>query len=103
MEIFYLQYEASPTIESDIYNDVGGAYINCWIKTDSLQSAMKIAEKDIKNNRWVVHNLEDLGSVTNDNYDEDDNALEYYQQALMDGEVYVYHSWPNEQQDGEVH
>ncbi len=48
MKIFYLQYEAEPTIASNSYSEIGGAYINCWIKSDTLQLAKGIAEKDIK-------------------------------------------------------
>jgi len=103
MEIFYLQYEAEPTIKSDDYNLVGGAFINCWVKSNTLQSAKEIAEENIKDNNWLVLNLEEYSPVSNNSYNLDDNSLEHYKQAEVDGEVYVYHSWPNEPQEGSQH
>jgi hypothetical protein len=101
MEIFFLQYESVPSSKSEDFNDIGGAYINCWIKANSLAGAKKLAESNIKDNEWVIIKLEESYPVNMDFYENNDEFLQYFLQAEIDDEVYVYHSWPNEPQDGE--
>ena len=59
MTIFYIQYESIPTIESNDYKDTGGAYINCWVKSTSIDAAKKKAEIAINENHWNVISLEE--------------------------------------------
>jgi hypothetical protein len=60
-----------------------------------------LAESAINENHWKILNLEESFPVTEEHYEENDESLEFYQQAVIDGEVYVYHSWPNEPQEEE--
>ena len=103
MTIFYIQYESIPTEESKDYKDIGGTVINCWVKATSVEAAKAMAESAINQNHWKALNLEESFSVNEEYYEEDDESLEFYQQAVIDGEVYVYHSWPNEPQEEQVH
>ena len=96
MAIYYIQYESIPTIESQDYKDTGGAFINCWVNATSIDSAKTIAESAINENHWKILNLEESFSVNEEYYEENDESLEFYKQAVIDGEVYVYHSWQNE-------
>ncbi len=101
MSIFYIQYECIPSPESEDYAEYGGAFISCWLKTNSIENAKLLAEKSIKENHWVVKKLEESYPVQSKDYDENEENLEYYQQAEIDGEVYVYDAWPNEPQEEE--
>ena len=96
MAIFYIRYECIPTAESNDYKDTGGAFINCWVKAASIEAAKNMAENAISENQWKVLKLEESFPVTIENYIEEEELLEFYQQAEIDGEVYVYYSWPNE-------
>lgn len=101
MEIYFLQYETVPSENSENYADTGGAYINCWIKAKSIADATILAEIHINENEWVILKLEESYPVNYELYEYGDESLEYFQQAEIDGEVYVYHSWPNEPQEEE--
>lgn len=86
---------------SNDYIDTGGAFINCWVKATSIEAAKTIAESAINENHWKILNLEESYYVDEEHYEENDESLEFYQQAVVDGEVYIYHSWPNEPQEEE--
>lgn len=101
MEMYFLQYEAAPSPTSEHYKDTGGAFINCWIKAKSIGDAKKLAEMSIKGSEWIILRLEKFYHVNREFYESDDESLDYFQQAEIDGEVYVYHSWPNEPQEEE--
>ncbi len=104
MKIYYLQYQSEPSPESKDSDRIGGAFINCWIKAGSLDAAKDLAQNSIRNNNWIILSLEESYVVDSDYYRENKESLEYYEQAITDGEVYVYHSWPNQpQEDGIVH
>ena len=39
MKIFFLQYESIPSLNSDDYNNTAGAFISCWIRSETMESA----------------------------------------------------------------
>lgn len=98
MEIFFIQYEVVPLEKNSEYETTGGAVVNCWIKASSLNEADKIAAKVIEADHWKIINTESF-SVNESFYEDDEDGAEYYRQAMVDGECYVYYSWPNEAQE----
>ncbi len=101
--MFYFQYACIPSPTSDNYDKLGGAFISCWIKAVSIEAARIISEAAIIENNWIVQKLEESNPIKKEDYRIDDKSLEYYLQAEIDGEVYVYDSWPNEPQEEQVH
>jgi hypothetical protein len=101
MVMFYLQYACIPSPTSDNYDEIGGAFISCWIKAVSMEAARKMAEVAINENNWIVQKLEESCPIKKEDYGVDDESLEYYKQAEIDGEVYVYDTWPNKPQEEE--
>jgi hypothetical protein len=102
MAIYFLRYECSPSPSSEIVEEIGGAYVNCWVQASSADSARASAENVLVEAEWEIRNLEEARSVCEADYSNDDDAIEYYKQALVDGEVYVCHTWPNAPQDDEA-
>ena len=105
MPIYFIQYEARPTPESDDFVKSGGGFVNCWVKSNSSDEAKKVAVKAINENSWqIVAVEEDCREVSEDSYSEEKEGLEHYEQATLDGECYVFHTWRNEpQQESERH
>ncbi len=101
MEMFHLQYECCPNPESEDYHDSGGAYVNCWVKAESIESAQQSAELAITENQWTIIKLEESFPVCLDDYDNDEESVKYHKQAEINDEVYVYHMWPNEPQESD--
>jgi hypothetical protein len=100
-----VQFEAVPTPESDDFEGSGGAFVNCWVQTDSEASAMAQASQAIRDNLWSVTSVsEPCGEVVESDYLSDESGMKYFQQAINDGDCYVYHQWPNQpQEEDHVH
>jgi hypothetical protein len=105
MIIFYTQYKAVPLPESEEFEVCGGAYINCWLKAQSEQEASNVACALLRDRGWKVVSVEEeCRQVTASAYTEDAEGREYYDEAVTDGECYVFHQWPvDPQEDDDVH
>lgn len=89
-------YRVKPTEDNPEASEVAGADISCLISTDTLDQAEEMAILKISGLRWVVVELEESYPVTEMNYVEDPKGLELYEQALIDKEVYTFHTYENE-------
>jgi hypothetical protein len=94
--------EATPTQEHDEFDDIGGAFINCWIRTDNEDTAIKIASKTLKKHCWKILKIEDSFAVTAERYEDEPDSLECFNEALKEGESYIINEWPNEPQEGDM-
>jgi hypothetical protein len=102
MTIFYVLYEATPGGDSEDFQTCGGAYVNCWVQADSEQEAQRLASAAIAERGWTILSVEEeCCEVTEDWYAEGDEERQYYEQAITDGECYVFHQWPVEPQEGD--
>jgi hypothetical protein len=103
MPIFFVQYHAEPTPESEAFEECGGAYVNCWVTAISEEEARKTATAAIQESKWKILSMEEAcREVTEEHYSGDEESLEHYRQAALDGECYVYYQWPNEPQEEDV-
>jgi hypothetical protein len=97
--MFYIQYEVRPLPQHDDYAEVGGAYANCFVLTDSAAQAEACALRNFAENHWEVVSLEE-GARPSARSDFTDGAwLEWFDQATHEGECFVFFQWPNEAQD----
>ena len=92
--MFLITYRGIPKHGSKEANEVGGAYINCWIKERNFVNADIIARKEIESANWKVESLEEVIQVDKKYYSHDDPKREYYEQALIDNTVLVFHTYP---------
>ncbi len=100
MPIYFIQYEARPTPNSQEFLKYGGGFVNCWVKASSPEKAREVATKAINENGWHILTIEeDCREVSEHSYLEEKEGLEYYEQATLDGECYVFHTWGNESQE----
>ena len=94
----FITYHVKPTEEFDNQEEIGGAYVNCFIESDSNQQAQEIAIKQIAELYWKIIELEELTNI--DEKSVSDEKREYYEQALIDKEVFVFYNYPlNEQEE----
>lgn len=94
MSMYFFTFLAVPTPDAKEFHEAGGAYVNCWIQDDDRESAQESATHLIQDYGWTVESLEEAGTVTGDDYGEGDEDLEFYEQALTEGEVLVFNTWP---------
>jgi hypothetical protein len=101
--MFYLQYEVRPLPGNTYWLEAGGAFANCYIYADAEAEAVKQVQSAFLENCWEVVALEEGPLVTTrEQYLEDPDTLECFDEALENGECYVFHLWPLEPQDGDA-
>ena len=96
MAIFYFRFEAHPKSTSDLA-EAAGAFINCWIQRDTREDAESYARGAIADQDWRITRLEESSLVTRDT--QPIQTIQYFEQAEIDGEVFVFHTWPVGAQD----
>jgi hypothetical protein len=94
MKMYLITYRGKPTSKSPEAKQFGGGYINCWIKQRKFEKADAMARSGIADNNWKIETLEEAYQVTRKNYSNDDDGLEYFEQALIDEIVFVYYTYP---------
>ena len=75
---------------------VGGAFINCYINHATLDLAESIARKSIEEAGWQIVAIEESKIVNSSSFEEDSDGMKYYEQALVDKEVFAYFTYPGD-------
>lgn len=101
MSMFFFTFLATPTEDAKEFHESGGAYVNCWIQSGDRHEAERRASDLIQEYGWSVEALEEGAIVTGDAYDDDEEDREFYEQALVEGEVLVFNTWPRGEEDEE--
>lgn len=96
MNIYFIQCEASPIEGATFSAKFGGAYINGWVKASSLESAKAIFTKSMHDADWNPSEFIEAYRDYENLYSENEERLEFFNQAKLDGEAYQIHTWPIE-------
>ena len=91
---FFFTFRARPITPPTDLDDMAGAYVNCWLVRDDMAEAEEEARRDIAESGWVIESLEEATTITDEYYIDKPDGKEYFEQAQLDKEVYVYHNWP---------
>jgi hypothetical protein len=102
MKIFFLLIEVTPAPNSAHFSEVGGAFVNCWIKSNTEESAAITAQASIQNDGWIIITIEETFIAEKEIYSDKPESLELFEQAEIDGEAYRFHTWPLEPQDDDT-
>jgi hypothetical protein len=92
--MFFLRYVAPPGQTHPERAVLGDAYICCWVDRKTLATADRVARRQIKRKKWEILERDAREKVTEQDYEEGDDWLDFYRQALTDGDVYVFHTSP---------
>ena len=99
MAMYFLTFHAVPTPDAKEFHDSGGAYVSCWIQSQDRQDAEQRAAELIQDYGWSVEALEEGAIVSSGDYGEDDEDRQFYEQALVEGEILVFNTWPRGEDD----
>jgi len=94
MPMFFFQFEVCPKQTHPLRDQYAGATVNCWIMRDTQIQAEAVALGWIGDEDWRVTGVEEAVLVTREMQAEHPEGMEYFEQAEIDGEVLVFHTWP---------
>lgn len=100
LPMYLVEIHAVPLDPTDV-QEFGGAYVNCWIESPSLGEAVSRAMAEVEGAGWRPDEVRRAHLTTRESYTGDDDGLEYYEQALIDQEVFVFYTYPIEDEDHE--
>jgi hypothetical protein len=96
MQYLIIDAAQDPTFAHDEAH--GGAAVGCWIKNQTKQNAYLIAKGWIEEHGWVVLSVEDQYPISEDDYKEKSDGKEYFEQALIDEQFFVFHTFPTHEE-----
>lgn len=85
--MFYFVYEVARVDETT--PAPAKIFAGCWINQGALSSAGETARRFIEEQGLEIVQFVEGYPITRDHYDESPEGLEYFEQALTDGEVMV--------------
>jgi hypothetical protein len=94
MPMFFLQFSATPRHGACIAHEAGGALVNCWIERPNLEEAIGFARRGIEAEGWNAGEPDLAHAVDAAAYPPRTQQREYFEQALIDKEVLVFHTYP---------
>lgn len=97
MQLVMLEAEQSPDFEHDEL--LGGAFINCYMKNRTPEQALNEAQNWVKGNGWNILKVKKQHQINKSSLKDSKDGLEYYDQTVIDGEVFVFHTWPLNSKD----
>ena len=96
MQYLIIDAAQDPTVaHEEIY---GGAAVGCWIKNQTKKNAYLITKGWIEEQGWVVLSLEEQYPISEEDYKEKQEGKEYFEQALIDDEVFVFNTFPRHEE-----
>jgi hypothetical protein len=102
-QLFHLLYEVRPLPENANWTDAGGAFANCYVLAQTGEEASRKAVANFADHFWeLVAQENGPQPVSRDEFLDDPETLDCVDEALTEGECYVYHLWPNEPQEGDT-
>lgn len=99
----YIRYKATAKPGTKGGRAVRGAYVSCWIKRRGRREAIAVAKKMIRDYGWLPVRVEAHHLVTREGYMQRRATVKFlkcFDQACLDREVLVFHTWPRKRMKG---
>ncbi|WP_409525166.1 hypothetical protein [Nitrincola sp. MINF-07-Sa-05] len=102
MDMYLVQLLAEPTKGSEEYGEVGGAYVDAFVKTDSLQNAAIKTIEFLLNRSWVVTQQTAVFLLTPERLGElDEVQTATYHRAKDEGFYSSLAAWPVQEREND--
>jgi hypothetical protein len=92
--LYLVTIEAEPNAGTDDFREFGGAYINVYIREISEAAALATAQREVAEAGWICKSIEKVEYVTRDDFTDEHEDLESFEQALVDGVVLDFYTFP---------
>ncbi len=94
--MYFLQVEARPKMTHPQRHKWGGASVNCWILRDTSAQAIAVARGWLGDEDWGIVSMTEPVIMTRGEQESHPEGIQYFEQAEVDREVFVVHTWPVE-------
>ena len=98
MPMFFVQFEATPQLDNPDSRNSAGAFVNCWIARDTIEEAIRVGREWIAGEGWIVNEPDEAYVVDESWYRPGAKGREYFEQALIDREVFVFYCFPDQEE-----
>jgi hypothetical protein len=91
--LFLVRYDARPSESHPEREECGGAIVNCWIVSISVDKARTDSYQHVVDSDWVIVDtlvVEEVPELDSDQH-------EYVRQARIDGLIAVFHTYPKDE------
>lgn len=90
--MFHFQFEVRPNATHPKCLEYAGGMACCWVQRDTLPEAESVARRELADQHWTIVTTEDAGVITRETQLPD--GMRYFEQAEIDGEVFVIFTSP---------
>jgi hypothetical protein len=94
MPMFFFQFEVRPKKTHPWRAQYAGAMVNCWVLRDTQNQAEAVARGWIADESWRITRVEAATPMSREQQAEHPEGMQYFEQAEIDREVCVFHTWP---------
>jgi hypothetical protein len=94
MPMFFFQFKVRPKETNPKRAHYAGAMVNCWIQRDTQAQAEAVARGWIGDEDWLIIGVEGAKLMTREMQAENPEGMQFFEQAEIDSEVFVFHTWP---------
>jgi hypothetical protein len=92
--MYFCVLEAEPIAGTTAAQKYAAAAIACWINTDDRTFGKRRAIEMVEKVGWRAQSTTDEKLIDDDFYPSDSPSREYYEQALIDDEVFIIYTCP---------
>ena len=100
--LYLVTIEALPNPGTEDFLEFGGAYVNAYVDEPSEAVALESAQREIAEAGWSCKSVDNVAYVTHEDFAQDDEGIESFNQALVDGLVLDFHTYPVEPEDDDA-
>jgi hypothetical protein len=93
--MYFFTFHAVPGPKCPDSENFGGAFVNCWIDQEACSKALAVAKHWIEERQgWIITATVESKIVERTEYEDNSEGRRYFEQALIDKEVFVVHRYP---------
>jgi len=100
MPMFHFRFEVRPKRTHPKFGQYASAMVCCWIQRETQEQAAAVARGWIGDEDWAIIRMEHAGLITRET--QLPGGMQYFEQAEIDGEVFVFFTSPIGASDDET-
>jgi hypothetical protein len=91
--LYVVSYDAEPLPSSESFASCSGAAVNVWVSSPTEKEALDVASREVQEAGWRITTPGSIRRTVRTDYTDAPEGLPYFEQALLDGVVVVFHTW----------